>query len=84
MILKYFDILSGRRTVFFAKSAQKLILESVLFILMISLSETLLKTLNSASRDIRTNKTLHCEMTYYNGPPIFHKVSSFPPNNLIN
>ena len=48
------------------------------------LSEALIKTLNSASKDIRTNKTLHCEMTYYNGPPIFHKVSSLSPNNWIN
>ena len=44
------------------------------------LSQALLKTLNKASEDIRTNRTLHCEMTYYNGPPIFHKVSSLSSN----
>ena len=48
------------------------------------LSEALLKTLNKASKDIRTNKTLHCEMTYYNGPPIFHKVSLPSPVRLDN
>ena len=39
------------------------------------LNSDLIKTLNSASKDVRINKTLHCEMAYYNGPPIFHKVN---------
>ena len=38
------------------------------------LNSDLIKILNSASKDVRINKTLHCEMAYYNGPPIFHKV----------
>ena len=39
------------------------------------LNSDLIKILNSASKDVRINKTLHCEMAYYNGPPIFHKVN---------
>ena len=38
------------------------------------LNSDLIKILNSASKDVRKNRTLHCEMAYYNGPPIFHKV----------
>ena len=38
------------------------------------LNSDIIKILNSASKDVRINKTLHCEMSYYNGPPIFHKV----------
>ena len=32
-----------------------------------------IRYLNQASADLRTNKTLHCQMSYYNSPPIFHK-----------
>ena len=44
------------------------------------LAPATIATLNSASADLRTNKTLHCQMAYYNGPPIFHKVCN--PNLL--
>ena len=44
------------------------------------LTPATIATLNSASADLRTNKTLHCQMAYYNGPPIFHKVCN--PNLL--
>ena len=44
------------------------------------LAPATIATLNSASADLRTNKTLHCQMAYYNGPPIFHKVCD--PNLL--
>lgn len=30
-------------------------------------------SLNQASADLRINKTLHCQMSFYNSPPIFHK-----------
>ena len=39
------------------------------------LNSDLIKILNSASKDVRINKTLHCEMAYYHGRPIFHKVN---------
>ena len=43
------------------------------------LAPATIATLNSASADLRTNKTLHCQMAYYNGPPIFHKVCISKP-----
>ena len=37
------------------------------------LPPNLIESLNQASADLRINKTLHCQMSYYNSPPIFHK-----------
>ena len=36
-----------------------------------------LKLLQLGVQDIVKNKTLHCEMTYFNGPPILHRSSFY-------
>ena len=41
------------------------------------LSDDIIQLLNIASQDLRANKTLHCNMAYYSGPPIFHKYPHF-------
>ena len=35
--------------------------------------DTIIKLLQSGVRDIEMNKTLHCSMAYFNGPPILHR-----------
>ena len=42
-----------------------------------ALSDKIIKLLRAGSKDIRVNRTIHCEMAFYNGPPIFHKYSHF-------
>ena len=42
-----------------------------------SLSDTIINLLRKGSEDLRTNRTLHCDMSYYNSPPIFHRYSHF-------
>ena len=36
-----------------------------------------LKLLQLGVQDIVKNKTLHCEMAYFNGPPILHRSSFY-------
>ena len=39
------------------------------------LPKKFLKLLQLGVKDIVKNKTLHCEMAYFNGPPILHRSS---------
>ena len=38
---------------------------------------TIMEALALASDDLATNRTVHCDMARYNGPPIFHSYSLF-------
>ena len=38
------------------------------------LSPDLLALLETGTRDLLANRTLHCDMAKYSGPPIFHQV----------
>ena len=43
------------------------------------LSGDWIRLLQRAVRDVATNKTLHCNMAYFNGPPILHRPNTFKP-----
>ena len=38
--------------------------------------DNIIKLLQSGVRDIDRNKTLHCSMAYFNGPPILHRYTT--------
>ena len=42
-----------------------------------ALSGDWMRLLQRAVRDIATNDTLHCNMAYFNGPPILHRPNTF-------
>ena len=64
-------------TAFLSEQEKEMFQEEGVLVLRNVMPPTIMEALARASDDIATNRTVHCDMARYNGPPIFHSYSLF-------